>query len=1427
MVPAPIPTTAEMKGSGIFDHSVFIQADKDISVVLYDRKLYSTATTTVLPVHELGTEYYIVTPPGTRKASYLKEFAIIAWQTPVKVDVHLKGNVVFDGQSYAAGSKLTFNLAAFHVAQLQSSDDLTGTRILTTSQVAVLSGHVCVQQDYYCDHVVEQLLPVSSWGTSFIVPPVFLQGSDDIVYVVASVSTRIHYQTGKSKFYQDMVAGEVLQFEVLPPEALYISANAGIQVLLFFPGIKLGTTGYDPFLINIPSISSYGLSYYIDGLDKFGNYIVLIAKTSEINSITADKATITGIQWSEIPDSGYSWGEGRWDTRMKTISLEHPGTPFGVLIFGTRAYEGFGFAPPSFGSFGPSPVSPTVVIPLTCPENSHYEACGTVCPATCTNRKAPSRCKEPCAETCQCNEGYVLSGETCVPTMSCGCMFKDVHYNAGEEFWADEDCRTQCRCEPRLGRTVCLKASCKDNKKCIVANGVRGCYDVTYSTCKAFGNPHYTTFDGKKYDFMGSCIYQMAGVCIEKPNLTPFLVTVANNNRGSKTMSATKVVTLEVYNMTISLSQQHPYKVQVNGISMNLPFAYKNKVKTYISGINCLIETDFDLTVSYDLYGNAKVILPSTYANSVCGLCGNANQDPSDDFTMKDGKQTKEVTQFANSWKLKEVPRCSAGCSTNCPVCSSTEKQIYEADRYCGILIRQDGPFRHCHAVIDPTYYFDECVFDTCQFKGQANVLASAISAYVSDCQAQSVQIEQWRAPSFCSLSWSPNSHYEVCGARCPATCNSFATQKKCDAPCTEGCFCDSGFILSGQECVPLGECGCVHQGIYYLKGEEFFPSNSCQERCRCMNSSAIECQQFSCGPQEVCSVENGVQGCYPVGYGTATVYGGWHYSSFDGRDFRFRAPGTYVLAKIFSKDDPQRVKLSVLVQYEKLENESSTVIQSVLIFIDERTVVLERGVKWKVMVDGEYYNLPFIKYDGKPWITQEGNNIIVRSPDGFTVFYDTSSNVQVTVPLAYQGQVQGLGGNFNGDQGDDFMLPNGTLTTSVVDFGTSWRLPTGGVSCSDGCTVEEPLPMEPDDAAVYEEESSCRMITSETGPFEDCHTLVSPAEYFENCLYDMWAIGAQESLCQNLQVYTATCQKAGAVVKAWRSASFCPLCCPTHSHYDICTSLCDDSCASLYTPLPCTSNCFEGCQCDEGYMSDGDTCVPIEKCGCVHDGLYLKSGESIFSNNCTENIICSAPGQVVSVETRCGSEEICTLRDGVRVCEQREGQCKLNPRAQLTSFDGSTGKYLCDGVYDIASVCNETSPSWFRVSVSVGKDSEDALVVGRAVYVFFRDASITLKKNSRTWVNGRSVELPYNVSSDISVRRLQDGLLVDQASKLQVHLHADGEVTVKVKDTFAGELCAPCGNYNGNGSDDLKLPNGDFSLNTAEVFHAWRAKDF
>ena len=57
-----------------------------------------------------------------------------------------------------------------------------------------------------------------------------------------------------------------------------------------------------------------------------------------------------------------------------------------------------------------------------------------------------------------------------------------------------------------------------------------------------FGDPHYRTFDGKFYNFQGSCKYQLAADCVGHT----FSIRVTNDARGTRTSSWTKTVSIKV-----------------------------------------------------------------------------------------------------------------------------------------------------------------------------------------------------------------------------------------------------------------------------------------------------------------------------------------------------------------------------------------------------------------------------------------------------------------------------------------------------------------------------------------------------------------------------------------------------------------------------------------------------------------------------------------------------------------------------------------------------------------------------------------------------------------------------------------------------------------------------------------------------------------
>ncbi|MEE6482046.1 hypothetical protein FKM82_013131 [Ascaphus truei] len=1056
--------------------------------------------------------------------------------------------------------------------------------------------------------------------------------------------------------------------------------------------------------------------------------------------------------------------------------------------------------------------------PLPCPANSHYEACGNACTATCSDPTAADRCTDPCVETCQCNKGYVLSVDKCVPAKSCGCNHNGLYYQPNEEFWADESCSMYCRCDPGSGKMVCKGKKCKPSEKCTVVNGIRGCHPSSYSICTASGDPHYTTFDGRKFDFMGKCIYQLVKVTSTDPSLTPFTVTVQNDVRGNKAVSFTKVVTLEVYNQTISASKDNRWQIQVNGIQTNLPYYYEmNKIMAYIRGLHVYIKTDFDVTVTFDWNSYAKVILPLSYRNAVSGLCGNNNQDPTDDFIMSNGAKAKRETEFANHWKVGGLPDCTKGCEGNCPTCKEENKEKYKSVEYCGIITKTNGPFINCHASINPEPYFNDCVFDTCYFEGQSFAFSSAISIYVSVCQAAGILIQEWRSATFARLLCPPNSHYELCGTGCAPTCYDLSSPVACEPSCTEGCYCNSGFILSGGNCVPLDQCGALYKGIYYEVGEKLYTDDTCTEWCEFRENGQFSCRNMTCSPNELCKVVNGVRGCQSATCSKCRAEG-VHYVSFDGLAYDFQGTCSYTLATVSSKD-PRLVKFSVAVTNEKDEAAQLIVQRTVKISVYGHEFTMERGKKWEVSVDMKTYRLPLNYPDKKVWINQEGNNIILQTDFGLKVLYDTEYLIIVQMSGSYSNNLHGLCGNFNDDLTDELMLPDASVTKNVEKFGAAWKVPVQGIACLDGCGVTCPV-VDPIKTAEYTKETRCGILMSKSGPFNGCFAKANPLRHFKNCVYDMSISADENLLCRNLQAYVSSCQAAGGEVKTWRSDTFCPLSCENSGQYNLCMNTCDQTCAQVGVPYSCTSRCFEGCKCLDGEYFDGNKCVPIGKCGCVNEGQYMQVEDVIVSSDCSERCTCQTGGALACEMLTCSGDESCSVRNGQRGCFVSEANCTISTKSVVSTFDSFSLPISVNGPYEVSSICSKDSPNWFKVL-----QVPDLSFNEPSVYVFFNKTYVASNLDKAAWVEGSPVKLPITVTGGITLSISGEDLVIKQTGGVKVMVNTSGEVTIKVPDSLANRLCGPCGNFNGiSADDDIQSTEDQKPTTISEIIKQWKA---
>nr|XP_046274005.1 IgGFc-binding protein-like [Scatophagus argus] len=1059
-------------------------------------------------------------------------------------------------------------------------------------------------------------------------------------------------------------------------------------------------------------------------------------------------------------------------------------------------------------------ISTECPIPM-CPENSHYEFCVSGCPATCANPNTPTQCNATCVETCVCNDGFLLSGTNCVPKAQCGCVYEGRYVEAGASFWGDESCTERYTCSAG-GNLSFNQTSCPAGQLCQVVDGLIGCYDVNYATCMVSGDPHFVTFDGESYNFQGTCAYELAGVS-NQTNLEHFSVVLQNNGQDKKIGSAVELVEVNVSGNTIVISKEFPGAAVINGELFILPMVLdNNKLHLYRSGWFAVIETDFGVEVYYDWNSVAFVIVPSTYMGAMQGLCGNYNLNPKDDMQMRDGIQASTPEELGQSWKVATIPGCVDGCSGPCPGCNTTQRATYNSSSYCGLISDPAGPFRDCHSKVDPAGFLNDCLYDVCLYQGMQNMQCKTLTAYTAACQLKGATVYSWRSAQFCDAQVPSNSQYELCTSSCFRSCQTDSALSICGGPCMEGFVCDEGYLLSGDECVPADQCGCISDDKYYLNGQIFYPDALCQMECTC--NGTVQCEQSSCGPYEQCEMNNYVRSCQPIGKGLCSISGDPHYNTFDNGTYNFQGTCTYVAAEGCNLSGTQLTGFSVVVENDKWyrlsDNPQVSVAKLVAVEVYGTTLILRRNEVKMVWINGVLRHLPQSLFNGAVKVSQEGANDVIITDFGLRVTYDLVYHVTVTVPGNYRGRTCGLCGNFNNNTADEFQLPNGTMTKDFQTFGAAWKVPVPGVVCEDGCSGDLCPKCNVTEEAMFEEE--CTIITNPEGPFAACHNIIDPTSYFRDCVYDVcMAKGDQSMLCHSIAAYMLDCQDFGAKIQTWRSPSFCPFNCSAGSHYETCTLPCSSACPGLLDTIKCTTTCVEGCACDKDYYNNGTGCVPFDQCSCYLNGQTYKIGESIISDDCHRISTCQASGVVISKNMTCDPNESCLVKNGVMGCYIQ--QCILDANGTFTPFSGGGGTITVPGSYEFIQNCNQSQTSdWFRVVVTLETCTPGVNSI-LSVNVFFNEVVITVNNKHGVWINGREMSQTTYSQNNVEVVISDNTVRINSTSSLQLSFSSTNELTMSVSDKVADTVCGACGKPSVYG------PTAFASLNIGQ----WLAPDF
>ncbi|KAG7205161.1 hypothetical protein KM043_018256 [Ampulex compressa] len=472
--------------------------------------------------------------------------------------------------------------------------------------------------------------------------------------------------------------------------------------------------------------------------------------------------------------------------------------------------------------------------PMACSNGRIYMGCGPKAEASCWNSVEAKSQDADCEEGCFCPGGTVTHDGKCISPEQCPCRLRGKLFQPGVS--VPKDCNT-CTCSS--GKWICTQIRC----------GAR---------CAVIGDPHYTTFDGKHYDFMGRCKYylvQSEDYSVEGENVPCFgALSESMGFASSDAPSCTKTVTINTNDMVIKLKQNQ--QVLVNGDDVTVLPASVHGVRLRIaSNIFLVVHLPNELEIWWDGISRVYINAPASLYGKTKGLCGTFTANQKDDFLTRDGDVEERTISFANKWKTTEDCADIPEKEIKHP-CDFNPHRRAAAEEYCSKLY--SDIFSACHWHVDPEPFHRDCLFDMCACEVKVeSCLCPTLAAYAKDCAAVNVKILWRQYVAECMIHCPGDQVYQICGNSCTRSCSDISVFQDCKEECVEGCNCPRGQTLDiNGECIPIGECPCTYAGLEFKSGhKEVHRESKASELCTCAGglwscrlASQDEIQEYPAG---------------------------------------------------------------------------------------------------------------------------------------------------------------------------------------------------------------------------------------------------------------------------------------------------------------------------------------------------------------------------------------------------------------------------------------------------------------------------------------------------------------------------------------------------------------------------------------------------
>ena len=359
LMPASAETIADDQ---IKNNAIHIQSVDCISVFALNRADYSADATVILPTEALDVNYLLTTYVEFRSSqNFSSEFLVVATEDNTIVEITLSRAQ----NGHAAGVPYQITLNAGQVYQIMATRlDLSGTKVvgLNNKKFALFGGADCsnIGNCIACDHLFEQMFPLSAWGNEFVVVPLKTRQRDLIKVMASTNNTQITINGGAPI---TLNTGQVHSYYSGTPS--YITSTSPITVAQFSLSSQCDGTPSDPFYIMLnpieQSLSKITFNAFTSNVIQ-QYYLNIITPTTSISSVQFDGLPVAASNFFPVasnPALSYA--------QLDISQGDHSIFSFeGVLvtIYGIGGYESYGYSAGS-NFFVPFDFADSVVCPGT------------------------------------------------------------------------------------------------------------------------------------------------------------------------------------------------------------------------------------------------------------------------------------------------------------------------------------------------------------------------------------------------------------------------------------------------------------------------------------------------------------------------------------------------------------------------------------------------------------------------------------------------------------------------------------------------------------------------------------------------------------------------------------------------------------------------------------------------------------------------------------------------------------------------------------------------------------------------------------------------------------------------------------------------------------------------------------------------------